>query len=108
METTQRTGWSVTRQRRLPLVGAALAAVLITALVAGCGDDYDRGTAAAAGDFCTNVEAFNASLMTTDIGPESTAEEIGATSEQLTRCGQASRRARPPICATRWLRCRGP
>ena len=67
---------------RRSLVGALIVGALVIT-VAACGDDDDDG-AAASSAFCGDLESFNAALMTTDISPESTAEEIESTSALLT------------------------
>lgn len=61
---------------------AALVSVLVVGISA-CGGDDDE-VAAPPGTFCDDLVDFNATVLQTDLSPDSTADEIAATSAEVT------------------------
>lgn len=82
---------SSTQRWRLVATRVALVGALVVA-IAACSDDDD---AAASGAYCDDLVDFNAAAMQTDLSPESTAEEIAATSAVITPRWEAVRASAP-------------
>jgi hypothetical protein len=79
-------------ERRLMRFGAVAAVVALCLAVAACGDDdgddaatSDNSTPAAADQtvFCDSLVDFNAAVTKVELGPDSTADEVKSTGEQL-------------------------
>lgn len=84
---------SSTRRLRLVATRVALVGALVVG-IAACGDD-DDDDGAASGAYCDDLVEFNAAAMQSDLSPESTAEEIAATSAVIGPRWEAVRASAP-------------